>query len=410
MRIAIQTFGTRGDVQPYLALARGLVARGHEVQLAAPEQFDDLSARFHIPFAPLPGTLLDLLDSEAGKAAVARGRGLSAGFALLGRIRPAMVGLMDAEWEAVRAFRPDLILHHPKSLASPAMAAKLGAASLLASPLPGFTPTAAFPSPILAAKLPRFMNKPSHHLMRALPRLMFGRMLARWRQERLGQGGRRKTGALGVLYGYSRNVVPVPPDWGRARVCVSGYWFLDEPGRRLAPVLETFLSAGAPPVYVGFGSMPGDRPEELAATIAAGLRQAGMRGILARGGGALDLSGDFDDMLVIDGAPHELLFPHVAAALHHGGAGTTGASLRAGVPAAIRPFFGDQTFWARRVEQLGAGLGPLPPRLTPDIVAEAVRGLQAPSLRERAAALGTAIRAEDGLAVAIDHIETCMRG
>ena len=145
MRVAIQTFGTRGDAQPYLALARGLIARGHDVQLAAPEQFSDLAERCSVPFAPLPGTLLDLLASDEGKAAVAAGRGFSAGLALLGKIRPAMTRLMDAEWEALRGFRPDLILHHPKSLVSPAIAARLGARSLLASPLPGFTPTSAFP-------------------------------------------------------------------------------------------------------------------------------------------------------------------------------------------------------------------------------------------------------------------------
>nr|WP_047581144.1 glycosyltransferase [Methylobacterium sp. ZNC0032] len=409
MRIAIQTFGTRGDVQPYLALARGLIARGHDVQLAAPEQFYDLASRLNVPFAPLPGTLLDLLDSDAGKAAVAAGRGFSAGLALLGRIKPAMTRLMDAEWEAVRGFRPDLILHHPKSLASPAIAARLRAKTMLASPLPGFTPTSAFASPILPIRLPGFLNKPSHAVMRLAPGMLFGRLLARWRRERLGRNGGPPDTSIGVLYAYSRHVLPVPPDWDRERVHVCGYWFLDEPGSALSPGLAGFLAGGAPPVYVGFGSMPGDQPREMTTAIVAGLRQAGLRGILASGGGALEFAGPGDDMLAIDAAPHDRLFPHVAATLHHGGAGTTGASLRAGVPTAIRPFFGDQPFWAERIRALGVGPGALPRQLTPDIVAAAAHALQAPDRRRRAAALGEAIRAERGIEAAILDIEERMR-
>ena len=408
MRIAIQTFGTRGDVQPYVALARGLIARGHDVQLAAPEQFSDLASRLRVPFAPLPGTLLDLLDSDVGKAAVAAGRGFSAGLALLGKIKPAMTRLMDAKWEALRGFGPRLILHHPKSLVSPAIAARLGARSLLASPLPGFTPTSAFPSPILPVRLPSLLNKPSHMLMAAAPALLFGRMLARWRRERLGQESRYPDPSIGVLYAYSRHVIPVPSDWDPKRVHVCGYWFLDEPESGVSPALASFLTAGTAPIYVGFGSMPGDRPRELAEAIVAGLRLAGMRGILVRGGGALDLQEHGDDMLVIDAAPHDKLLPHVAGALHHGGAGTTGASLRAGVPMAIRPFFGDQPFWADRIAALGAGPGALPRQLTPDVVAAAAKALQVPEVRKRAAELGKVIRAEQGVEAAVIDIEERM--
>ena len=408
MRIAIQTFGTRGDVQPYIALARGLTARGHDVQLAAPEQFSDQASRLSVPFAPLPGRLLDLLDTDSGRAAIAAGRGFSAGLALLGKIRPAMTRLMDAEWEALREFGPDLILHHPKSLVSPAIAARLCARSLLASPLPGFTPTSAFPSPILPIRLPSLLNRPSHRLMAAAPSLLFGRMLARWRQERLVQRSRYPPPSIGVLYAYSRHVLPVPPDWDTKRVHVCGYWFLDEPESDISPALAAFLAAGAPPVYVGFGSMPGDHPRELAEAIVAGLRLAGLRGILVRGGGALDLPEQGEDMLMVDAAPHNKLLPHVAATLHHGGAGTTGASLRAGVPMAIRPFFGDQRFWAGRIAALGAGPEALPRQLTPAIVAAAARALQVPETRRRAAELGKAIRAERGIEAAIVSIEERM--
>ncbi|MFN3401527.1 MAG: glycosyltransferase, partial [Ferrovibrio sp.] len=137
MRIAIQTLGTRGDVQPYIALAKGLVRRGHDVQIAAPVQFASFVAAHAIPFIGLPGEFLALMDSEEGKAAIGGGRGFSAGLKLLKYVRPLMVQLLEAETAAVRSFDPDLILHHPKSLAAPRLAKALGVPSILASPLPG---------------------------------------------------------------------------------------------------------------------------------------------------------------------------------------------------------------------------------------------------------------------------------
>ena len=134
MRFAIETLGTRGDVQPYIALAIGLIARGHEVQLAAPVQFTDMATEHGIPFAGLPGEFLALLDTPEGKAAVAGGKGFSAGFKLLKHVRPLMMRLLDEEWRAVRSFQPDVLVYHPKSFGSPDMAAALGVPHVLASP------------------------------------------------------------------------------------------------------------------------------------------------------------------------------------------------------------------------------------------------------------------------------------
>lgn len=143
MRIAIATLGTRGEVQPYVALALGLMRRGHDVQLAAPAQFASFVEAWGVRFAPLPGEFLALLDSPEGKAAVAGCQGFGAGLKLVRHVRPLMRRLLDDEWAAAQAFRPDVIVHHPKSLAAPHVAERLGIPTILASPLPGFTPTAA---------------------------------------------------------------------------------------------------------------------------------------------------------------------------------------------------------------------------------------------------------------------------
>lgn len=406
MRIAIQTFGTRGDVQPYLALAMGLMARGHDVQLALPQPFSDMARALRVPFAPLPGEILALIDSPSGKAAIAGGGGLSAGFRLLQQVRPVMRRLLDEEWAAVSAFQPDLILHHPKSLASRPMAERLRIPAILTSPLPGFTPTAAFPSPLLPVASLGPLNRISHALAIHGGALLFGRTIRAWRREALGLHlPPTRPDAAGTLYAYSPSVVPVPPDWGDD-VLVSGYWFLDSGDWRPPPDLSRFLAAGEPPIYVGFGSMPGLDPVRLSAMVIEGLSKAGRRGLLATGGGALAAGETPPHVHVIDEAPHDQLFVHVGAAMHHGGAGTTAASLRAGLPTIICPFFGDQPFWGRRVVALGVGPAPLNRKsLSVESLAAAFAATSDDGMRCRAAALGAAIRRENGIPAAIDFIE-----
>jgi sterol 3beta-glucosyltransferase len=406
MRLSISTLGTRGDVQPYIALALGLMHRGHDVQLAAPEQFAGFVVDHGVPFAPLPGDFLALLDSPEGKAAVAGGRGFSAGFKLLRHVRPLMRTLLEAEWLAARDFAPDLMIYHPKSIAAPHLAERLGVPSVLASPLPGFTPTAAFPSPLLPFASLGPLNNLSHQLAIRGGGALFGRILRAWRTETLGlpeRGGGTRPAA--TLYGYSRHVVPVPRDWA-SDTAVTGYWFLDEPHWEPPPALRDFLAAGDKPVYVGFGSMPGIDPEQLAQAVIAALARLGRRGLLATGGGALRVERLAPHIHVLEAAPHDRLLPLTSAAVHHGGAGTTASALRAGIPMVICPFLGDQPFWGRRAAGLGVAPQPLDRRrLSADGLAAAIGATAGHDMQQRAAKLGELVRAENGTSAAISHIE-----
>jgi sterol 3beta-glucosyltransferase len=405
MRVAIETLGTRGDVQPYVALAKGLIQQGHDVQLAAPSQFEGFAGEHGVPFAALPGEFLELLNSDEGKAAIAGGKGFSAGFKLLKHVRPMMRRLLEDEWQAVRSYRPDVIIWHPKSFVSPHMATALGVPHILASPLPGFTPTAAFPSPLLPFRSLGPLNRVSHLFATHGASVLFAKDLQSWRVAN-GLDPRAKTAPLaGTLYAYSPTVLPVPRDWGRD-VLVSGYWFLDSPAWTPDAELQSFLDAGDKPLYVGFGSMPGHVPGDLTRTFAEALSRAGKRGIVATGWGALSGSDLPPHLHAIATAPHDRLLPLVSATVHHGGAGTTGASLRAGVPTLLMPFFGDQPFWARRVAELGAGPSPLDIRtLSVDALVAAIRATDEPLMRRRSAEIGAAIREEDGVAAAIAFIE-----
>jgi hypothetical protein len=213
----------------------------------------------------------------------------------------------------------------------------------------------------------------------------------------------RRRGAP-ALYGYSPTVLPKPSDWPDW-VRVTGYWFLDRTADwRPAPELVRFLESGPPPVYVGFGSMHARSAPSLTATVVEALRRTGQRGILLSGWGALTDTGLPDGITAVDSVPHDWLFPQTAAVVHHAGAGTTGAGLRAGVPTVAIPFFADQPFWARRVFDLGAGPRPIPlKRLTAERLAGAVQiAVQDESVRARAAEVGEAIRAEDGVAQAVE--------
>jgi UDP:flavonoid glycosyltransferase YjiC (YdhE family) len=216
------------------------------------------------------------------------------------------------------------------------------------------------------------------------------------------------------LLGYSSSVLPVPSDWP-STLHVTGYWFHDLATSWQPPeTLAGFLESGPRPVVIGFGSMVAVDDRETTAIVRKAVRRAGVRAILLSGWGGLDgdAHGETEerDVLAIKDAPHDWLFPRAAGVVHHGGSGTTGAGLRAGVPAFIVPFGYDQFLWGRRLHALGVGPRPVPhSRLTAGELASALRQLVSDSaMAGRARALGERIRGEDGLRAAVDVFEAHM--
>ncbi|MBM3121917.1 MAG: glycosyltransferase family 1 protein, partial [Chloroflexi bacterium] len=189
---------------------------------------------------------------------------------------------------------------------------------------------------------------------------------------------------------------------------VTGYWFLDpSEGWRPAADLLDFLNGGPPPVYIGFGSMVHRRPEEVAALVCDALQRSGLRAVWSAGWGGLASTRLPNSVFMTGSIPHAWLFPRMAAVVHHGGVGTTAAGLRAGVPSIAIPYFGDQPFWGRRIAELGVGPKPIPrSRLTADRLALALQSATTDTgMQARAARLGEAIRAEDGIGNAVRVIE-----
>ncbi|KAB8144515.1 glycosyltransferase family 1 protein [Chloroflexia bacterium SDU3-3] len=407
MRVLISTFGTYGDIQPFIALGRGLRDAGHEVALCASEEFQPLIESHGLSYAFMRNTLLDL------SRALLKG---GTTFALLRQIKAAMRHLLEEEWRAAQLVQPDLIVHHPKMLGSYHIAEKLGIPLVMAIPLPFYTPTRAFPNPFFGAwRLGPQFNLLSYHLNTLSSAVATGmtnffrqHTLGLPRQRRFADMLRREDGQpIPILYPYSPALLPRPDDFP-AHVHVTGSWFLDQAAEWQAdPALCAFLSDGPPPVYVGFGSMSGKHANDRTRIVLDALSSAGQRGILACGWGGLQATDLPKTAHLIDAAPHDWLFPQVVAVVHHGGAGTTAAGLRAGRPTVICPFLGDQPFWGAIVHARGLGPQPIPQRrLSAGRLAAAIHAaVSDAAMRRRAADMGRQIQAEDGVGAAVAIIE-----
>jgi UDP:flavonoid glycosyltransferase YjiC (YdhE family) len=299
-------------------------------------------------------------------------------------------------------------------------AEKLNLPSAIAHLFP-FTPTRAFPSPFLGSFLSRFSlgasyNRFTHSAMRTvLWSTVGGPMTNNWRKKL----GLRPWRSYGDMYAYARRlqipilcafsstVFPKPPDWDETHH-LTGYWFLDAPPDwQPSAQLLHFLGSGPPPVYIGFGSMNVGDGEEKVRLVLRALEISGQRGVINTGGGSLSRGAESASVLYVENVPHEWLFPRMVAVVHHGGAGSTGAGLRAGVPTIITPVVGDQYVWAKQVAKIG--VGPQAPELkslTAEQLAEVIRvTVSDPDIRNRATQLGEKIRAESGVAQAVEIIE-----
>ncbi|HMO57700.1 MAG TPA: glycosyltransferase [Roseiflexaceae bacterium] len=406
MKILILSVGSQGDVQPYVALGAGLQAAGHAVSLATSARFGALVASAGLRMAPLQADFMALIDTPEGKRSLAGGNP----FSLLKKVEPMLRGMLDEC--LAHASDTDMLIYHPKVLAGRHIAEAHRIPAIVAHPVPLFSPTRAFASPLIPFdNLGGALNQLSHRLLIWLSFSFFRTMIGQWRSEVLGLvpgwdelslGGR----PLPRIYGCSRHLVAQPADW-HDHSFISGSWFYDQAHTWQPPAaLEQFLSAGAPPLYIGFGSMAGPDAARITRLIVSALERVGVRAILARGAGGITADQLPPSVYLIDHAPHDWLFRHVAGVVHHGGAGTTAAGLRAGLPTLICPFFGDQVFWGRRVMAYGAGLAPIAQRrLSVDRLATAFDALiHDDTMRRRAAELGALIRAEDGVAQAVRWI------
>ncbi|MEV0823911.1 glycosyltransferase [Nonomuraea rubra] len=423
VKVAVLGLGSRGDVQPCAALARELATRGHVVTLVAPGRYAWLARHgggnvvpagdtgFEVGFAALSVDPVAVVESEEGRRWLGSGPlGFVRGFrSVVEPLATTLVKEVDAACAGA-----DLVLAPALGAFGRHLHDRYGTPYRLLHFQPG-EPTGEFPNPLVRrATLGPLGNRASYAVIERLGWLVLGRMVNRLRSSVLGLEPLRgspfatdRRARVPVLCGVSPHVVPRPADWP-AHVHLTGYWRLPPagtdsgiegfPAAGTGSGLDDFLQAGPAPVFVGFGSMVPGEPERVAAEVAGALRRARMRGVVQ----GLPVAED-DDVRVVGEVAHERLFPRMAAVVHHGGAGTTGTALAAGVPNVVCPFFSDQPFWGRRVAALGAGPRPLPvTELTRDELA--ARLIVTGEYRENSARLGRLLRVEHGVKNAADLI------
>jgi len=394
MRALLATFGTRGDLQPLIALALGLRAKGHRPAICAPPDFAEWVRGFDLPYRSVGSSMRELLRQ-------ARLSPLAATAQLKREI--------DRHFEVLEeeSAGADVVIASGAEVAARSVAEKRGAAYWYLSMSPQQLPSRHHPPPYVPwPSLPSLLNAGTWAVVGATFRVLGSRTLNRHR-ERLGLP--RVSGLLDhllprrALVGCDPLLGPLPPDLeGIAEQ--PGALLLDDPAK-LPPEVEAFLARGDPPVCAGFGSMSHRDPAQATAALVGACRAAGKRLLLLGGWAGLGEGFAADDVLTCPELPLPAVLPRACAIVHHGGSGTTITAARAGVPQVLVPHFLDQPYWAMRVQALGIGSRPVPSRrLSSSSLAAALREALEPGTCERARALATRIRT-DGVERAVALLE-----
>lgn len=411
MRITMICIGSTGDVRPYIVLGRELQARGHEITICAFADFEPVILKEGFHFKPVNG------DVKALMANLMNG---STGVGFLKQVRDSLIDIIDPFLEDLEAACDG---------AEAIIGTYLGQVfqSLAEVRHIPYIQTHYFPmdknpeTPITSAPGQhggKAWNLASYQLGHFVVSVMEKYYLADWR-EKHGMSPRKLEATpkyqlnghtIPVLYAISPLVMPRPATWGE-NIHMTGFWRDDRDiDFTPSPELSAFLEAGEKPIYVGFGSMvSGDMGETLEIVLDA-IRDSGVRAILSKGWGGKDIPLS-DNVFVADFVPHDWLFNHVAAVVHHGGAGTTAAGIQAGCPTLVVPFGGDQPFWAGRVKDLGIGPKAIPrDKLTVSRLSRAFTDLTTTKkYRVAARELGERLRLEQGHIIAANIVEHELR-
>lgn len=411
MRICLLTQPGRGDTEPFVALAAGLKERGHLVTLGSRPDLAQLVRDHSIDFEPLGNPYQPFIQDAARAGAMGSGRPISKVRLGLRQKRYVTENLHEDVLEAAEG--AELIIYKYPWVTAHTVAESLGIPSVPVMLLP-LVRTTSWPSFMSGRGVDR--GRLGNRLMWTLPwqavwmalrfdDKKFRQRLGLPRLPWLAPSLLRTSEQTPVLCAWSDAVLPKPPDWPDG-VLTTGYWFLDPPSDwQPSKEIVDFLAAGPPPLSIGFGSMASPDRQATFKVVLEALRITGHRAVVLSGWGDIGRGEQLPKhVFSTSDLPHSWLFPQVAAVVHHGGAGTTGATLRAGVPSVVTPLVADQPSWGRLVHSLGTAPAPIPfQQLTAKRLAAAINvATSDPAISPRAAQIGERVRAEDGVDRAID--------
>ncbi|KAJ5727467.1 hypothetical protein N7493_005287 [Penicillium malachiteum] len=418
LNIVIQIVGSRGDVQPFIALGTELQRTGHRVRIATHNVFEKFVAEAGLEFFPIGGDPADLMSYMVkNPGLIPSMKSLQKGDIQKNRLM--MAEILHGCWQSClmpdpvtsTPFVADAIIANPPSFAHVHCAQALGIPLHLMFTMP-WTATRAFPHPLgNIYNIPPdqdWINRVSYSVVDWLSWQGLGGVINDWRKHELAlepisvSDGPFLLKNLEIPYTYcwSPGLVPKPQDWP-ANIDVCGFFFRDTPDFKPDSELSAFLQSGPPPIYIGFGSIVIDNPGKMTDILLDAIQETGVRAIISRGWS--DLSGPSrPHVLYLDDCPHEWLFQYVRAVIHHGGAGTTACGLRNGKPTAVVPFFGDQSFWGDMISAARAGPDPIPYKeLNISNLVDAIRYCLTPAATAAAQHIATKMRQDQGVAAAV---------
>jgi sterol 3beta-glucosyltransferase len=409
MDITILTYGSRGDVQPFLPLSLGLIKRGHVVKLAAPSRFKKLVEEYGILFVPLAGDPEDLSR-----------RFNNAGYNFIRMIREMMDHAIEIGAEMWLQTEDackdaDLIIHtFAHAVGAHTLAREKNIPDVHIQGFPMFTPTGDYPNVTMPDLKLHAMNKLTHI---ASQKIIWWSSFFGFEQVRRRAGlPKRKLyfpfdkdplrPPTPILCAWSPSVLPPSSDWP-PNVHVTGYYFFDMGNSYRLPLeLQNFLDTGKPPICISFGSMVNRDAKRIDQIVNDALKRTNNRGVILSGWSEIDHQ-VLEDVIYLKAIPHDWLLPHCKMIVHHGGAGTTSAGLRAGIPNVVVPFTADQPFWGRRVYAIGAGPKPiLVKNLSVDNLSRAIIEADENVVRNNTQAISQRIGSDDGVNRAVDLIES----
>ena len=410
MNIGIITYGTRGDVQPYIALALGLKARGHKVTLAAPENFKDFVEHNGVDFHPIHGNVNELLYSPEGLSALKTGNAVT----LLLYMRKAGKLLMPLITRDIQAVCTNV----DKMIASPltflwvdSVAAKQNKKWAFFQLGPIVTPTKYFPFIGFAFFNNRVYNFQSHKFFNFIHWIINRNDVNKFRASlgigKLKQSIFRKMEQEKILnlYGISPALIPRPADW-ESHNDITGFLSLSNNSNSGIPQeLKTWLGKGKAPIYIGFGSMPVPDPELLTNILNDIIDIHGYRVIFCKGWSVMENLPEHSDLFVIESIDHEWLFPQCKAVLFHGGIGTLATCLKSGIPPIVISVAGDQPWNGELIRQKKLGCHIPFKKLTTKRVTAALLYVDETEVRANITTISEKIKKEKGLDKAVDEIE-----